>query len=200
MNYSKSILKRIGKYILFFLLFHVWYILFYPFTWINVIVCFFKTDDHGEGYWQNSSLNGDKFACQEFRAGLNLFFTTKWSYRFGLIKETMSSVFGKNQRTQRLTGLHTNPTPAKAVCGFLDFVDEKHCEKSINDNISWDERTDLGLVRCIANLNRKPNEAQYYLKIWTNKAGVNCALLLTEKEYQKISLRSIKNLEDWVND
>lgn len=138
MNKFKIIAKRIGKYLLFFLLFHVWYILFYPFTWINVIVCLFKTADHGEGYWQNSSVNGDKFACQEFRASLNLFFATKWSYRFGLIKETMSSVFGKNQRTQRLTGLHTNPAPAKAVCGFLDFVDKKHCENSIDETVSWE--------------------------------------------------------------
>lgn len=199
MNYSKTILKRLGKYFLFFFLFHIWYLLFYPLTWINVIVCLFKSKDYGEGYWENSSVNGDKFAGQEFRTGLNFFFTTKLSYKFGLIKETMSSVFGKNQRTQRLTGLHTNPALAKMVCGFLDIVDEKHCELSIDDTVSWDDKP-LGIISFIPNTDKKPTEAQYYIKIWTNKAGVNYPLFLTEKEYAKISLRTAKNLEDWVND
>jgi hypothetical protein len=48
-------------------------------------------------------------------------------YEFGKRKETISSVLGKNQRDNTLTGL------GKGVAFILDIIDKNHCYKSIDD-------------------------------------------------------------------
>jgi hypothetical protein len=50
-------------------------------------------------------------------------------YKFGNRKETISSVLGKNKRDGTLTGLGTS------LANILDFIDENHCIKSIDNNV-----------------------------------------------------------------
>jgi hypothetical protein len=58
----------------------------------------------------------------------NHFLIKDSGYKFGNRKETISSVLGKNKRDGTLTTL------GKGLCSILDFIDENHCIKSI-DNI-----------------------------------------------------------------
>lgn len=59
----------------------------------------------------------------------NLILIEKGSYEFGKRKETISSVMGKNQRDNTLTGL------GKGVAFVLDKIDPNHCYKSIDNKI-----------------------------------------------------------------
>jgi len=54
----------------------------------------------------------------------------KGGYKFGNPKETISSVLGKNNRSDTLT------KTGKALRWILDKIDENHCEDSINDELS----------------------------------------------------------------
>ena len=56
----------------------------------------------------------------------NLALKKKGGYAFGNRKETISSVLGKNQRDDTLTGL------GKALAFVLDKIDPNHCLKSID--------------------------------------------------------------------
>ena len=56
----------------------------------------------------------------------NLLLIKKESYQFGNRKETISSVLGKNQRDNKLTGL------GKLIALILDTIDKNHCAKSID--------------------------------------------------------------------
>lgn len=175
-----------------FLLFLIAWALLLPLTIINYIVVTIKSSP--SGYFLSTALNLDIFANREFRALWNSTLKKPNGYKFGHFNETISGVLGKNKRENTLSCI------GKALAFTLDTLDENHCINSIDDNISWNDRMDLGLVKEIPNINRKPMEANFYLKLWTNRFGVNIPLLLTEKEYAKISLRTAKNIEDWVND
>ena len=59
----------------------------------------------------------------------NLILKQKNGYEFGNRKETISSVLGKNQRDNTLTGL------GKSVAFVLDKIDPNHCLKSIDNKI-----------------------------------------------------------------
>lgn len=56
----------------------------------------------------------------------NLLLIKKGGYEFGKRKETISSVLGKNQRDNTLTGT------GKGVAFVLDKIDRNHCLKSID--------------------------------------------------------------------
>jgi hypothetical protein len=56
----------------------------------------------------------------------NLILIKKGGYEFGKRKETISSVLGKNQRDNTLTGI------GKSVAFVLDKIDPNHCLKSID--------------------------------------------------------------------
>jgi hypothetical protein len=49
-------------------------------------------------------------------------------YKFGDVDETISSVLGKNERMQTLTGL------GRAIVSFLHFIDPNHALNSIEEN------------------------------------------------------------------
>ena len=51
-------------------------------------------------------------------------------YKFGNRQETISSVLGKNQRSNTLT------RAGRILRFILDFIDKDHCLNSINDELS----------------------------------------------------------------
>ena len=50
-------------------------------------------------------------------------------YKFGNRKETISSVLGKNQRDNTLSGAGVT------LCNILDTIDTNHCMKSIDEMV-----------------------------------------------------------------
>ena len=52
----------------------------------------------------------------------------KNGYKFGDVDETISSVLGKNERTQTLK------SPGRAIVWFLNFIDPNHALNSIEEN------------------------------------------------------------------
>lgn len=50
-------------------------------------------------------------------------------YKFGNRKETISSVLGKNQRDNTLSGVGVT------LCNILDTIDKNHCMKSIDEMV-----------------------------------------------------------------
>ena len=51
-------------------------------------------------------------------------------YKFGNPKETISSVLGKNQRDKTLS------LAGELLRWILDLIDDNHCIKSINDEVT----------------------------------------------------------------
>ena len=72
----------------------------------------------------------DVFANVEAQELFNDTLIQKGGYKFGNRQETISSVMGKNQRTNTLT------RAGKTLRVILDFIDEDHCKNSINDDLS----------------------------------------------------------------
>jgi len=72
----------------------------------------------------------DVFANVEASELFNDALIKKGGYKFGNRQETISSVMGKNQRSNTLT--HTG----KVIRVILDFIDKDHCLNSINDDLS----------------------------------------------------------------
>lgn len=118
-----------------FLLFIVATIIWIPATLINICVVIFKNAKrHGffkilNGYFETTAVDIDRFGNHNFRTGLNTLFITKEGYKFGNFRETMSSVLGKNQRDKTLT------KAGKILVAILDWLDNDHCAKSINENV-----------------------------------------------------------------
>lgn len=95
-------------------------LLYLPLTFINFLFV------RKKGYFKDSAINIDKFANREFRTGLNkTLIKSNSPFRFGDIRETISSVLGKNKQFYYLTRF------GKVICVILDALDENHCEKSI---------------------------------------------------------------------
>ena len=59
---------------------------------------------------------------------MNRLLITENGYKFGNRKETISSALGKNKRDNNLT------ESGKFIANILDFIDDNHCLKSI-DNV-----------------------------------------------------------------
>lgn len=102
------------------ILFIIAYVLFLPITIFNSL------NVRSKGYFKETAINLDRFGNREFRFSLNKYLIINDSANlFGDIRETISSVLGKNQRGQTLTKL------GKVICKILDFLDKDHCKKSI---------------------------------------------------------------------
>ena len=102
------------------ILFFIAYLLFLPISFINFLFVRKKS------YFKDSAVNIDRFANREFRTGLNkTLIKSNSPFKFGDIRETISSVLGKNKRFGYLTKF------GKIICIILDTLDNNHCEKSI---------------------------------------------------------------------
>lgn len=60
----------------------------------------------------------------------NAIFIVDGGYKFGNPKETISSVLGKNQRDKTLS------LAGNLLRWILDLIDDNHCIKSINDEVT----------------------------------------------------------------
>ena len=107
------------------LLFILAYLLFLPLSLLNWLLLVFK--GKAKGYFRSSAISIDCFAGREFRTLFNAVLIRKQGYRFGDIRETVSSVLGKNKRDNTLSGA------GKALAWLLDQLDKNHCENSILD-------------------------------------------------------------------
>lgn len=104
------------------ILFIIAYVLFLP------LVIFNALNVRSKGYFKNTAINLDRFGNREFRFSLNKYLIIEESAnRFGDIRETISSVLGKNQRAGTLTYFGV------FICAILDFLDKDHCKKSIRN-------------------------------------------------------------------
>ena len=81
------------------------------------------------GYFREEAVAIDRFGNQNYRSLLNRCLVKENGYQHGNIKETISSVLGKNQRDNMLTKF------GKMVTKILDTIDENHCKNSINENV-----------------------------------------------------------------
>ena len=103
-------------------LFIIAYILFLPLTIFNAL------NVRKKGYFKDTAINLDRFGNREFRFSLNKYLIIEGSInKFGDIRETISSVLGKNQRDNTLTKLGI------VICCILDALDKEHCKKSIEN-------------------------------------------------------------------
>ena len=107
------------------ILFLTAYLLLLPLTFINYAVVAHKSSS--KGYFRSTAVNLDRFGNREFRALFNKVLIKENGYRFGDIRETISSVLGKNQRDDTLSKW------GKVLVWILDKLDKNHCEKSIED-------------------------------------------------------------------
>jgi len=102
-------------------LFIIAYLLFLPITIFNAL------NVKKKGYFKDTAINIDRFGNREFRFSLNKYLIKEKSpHRFGDIKETISSVLGKNQISNNLTNF------GKSIAWILDKIEKNHCIKSIN--------------------------------------------------------------------
>ena len=106
-------------------LFLIAYLLLLPLTFINYAVVAHKSSS--KGYFRSTAVNIDRFGNREFRALFNKMLIKENGYKFGDIRETISSVLGKNQRDDTLSKW------GKVLVWILDLIDKNHCEKSIED-------------------------------------------------------------------
>ena len=118
-------MKNIGKFIGGLFLFLLAWILFLPLSLLNFLVVALKFKDLG--YFKSSAVNLDRFGNSEFRTLFNLTLKKKGGYEFGNFEETISSVFGKNQRDNTLS------FAGKVRVFILDTMDKNHCKKSIKE-------------------------------------------------------------------
>lgn len=107
------------------ILFLTAYLLLLPLTFINYAVVAHKSSS--KGYFRSTAVNLDRFGNREFRALFNKVLIKEKGYKFGDIRETISSVLGKNQRDDTLSKW------GKVLVWILDKLDKNHCEKSIED-------------------------------------------------------------------
>ena len=80
-------------------------------------------------YFRNEALAIDRFGNSQYRSLFNTWFVKEKGYKHGNINETISSVFGKNQRDETLTKF------GMLITKILDRMDENHCKKSINEKV-----------------------------------------------------------------
>lgn len=83
--------------------------------------------ENKKGYFRSSAITIDKLANREFRMLWNIKLRTESGYKFGAENETISSVLGKNQRDNTLSG------GGKFLVKILDLLEKDHCLKSIEN-------------------------------------------------------------------
>ena len=114
------------------LLFLVAWFLILPLTVWNLRVVNRKYGNT-KGYFRSTALSIDIWAKTEFRAlWKEYLFQDDWEYLINYDwqkPETLSSMLGKCQRDRK------EKPKGKLLIKILDFLDENHCENSINNNI-----------------------------------------------------------------
>lgn len=114
------------------ILFLVAWILVLPVTLLNL---YSVKKEYGttKGYFKSTAISIDIWAKTEFRAlWKEYLFQDDWEYlnNYDWQKpETLSSMLGKCQRAGK------EKPKGKLLIKILDFLDENHCENSINNNI-----------------------------------------------------------------
>lgn len=92
---------------------------------------FFNSDKRMIKTWACKTARSiDVFANVEAQELFNDILIKTGGYKFGNRQETISSVLGKNQRSNTLT------KAGKILRFILDVIDKDHCKNSINDNLS----------------------------------------------------------------
>lgn len=115
------------------LLYFVATLLYIPLSIINILIVLYKNvRKHGffrviNKYLFNEAIRIDIFANESFETLWNTTLRIKGGYKFGKRGETISSALGKNKLKGTLSWL------GELVADILDFLDENHCIKSIND-------------------------------------------------------------------
>lgn len=107
-----------------FILYIIASLLWLPLTILNWIMVAYKYGLSND-YFLQTAIDIDKFGNRNFRTLLNNVLIKKEGYQFGDVRETISSVLGKNQRDDTLTKI------GKLICWILDSLDKKHCKNSI---------------------------------------------------------------------
>ena len=108
-----------------FLLYIIASILWQPLTLINWLAVAYKYGFSND-YFLETAIDIDKFGNRNFRTLLNLSLQ-KNGYKFGDVRETISSALGKNKVLGTLT------IAGLILCKILDFLDKNHCIKSIKE-------------------------------------------------------------------
>lgn len=103
-----------------FILFTIAIVLIFLLTIVN-----YWYVENKKGYFLSTARNLDVFANREFRTLWNKTLIIESGYKFGNIKETISSVLGKNTQNNTLS------KPGKVLVLLLT---EKHCINAINLN------------------------------------------------------------------
>jgi len=75
-----------------------------------------------DGYLEHLAIDIDRFGNSAFKSLWNAWFITKEGYKFGVIQETMSSVFGKNKALKTLT------KSGKFIAWVLNAIEKNHVE------------------------------------------------------------------------
>ena len=103
--------------------------LFIPLTIINLALVIQKhrTWKSVDTYFYYNALDFDHFANHNFKTVFNKFLVKKGCHQFGDFRETVSSVLGKNQKTNTLT------KSGRWLANTLDYFDPDHCQNSINN-------------------------------------------------------------------
>lgn len=108
------------------ILFLIAFILLIPTILVSFVYVWIKYKTP-KGYFLSLAIDIDIFGNRAFRSLWNSWFIKSNGYQFGSWGETMSSVFGKNQRDNTLT------TSGKVIAWILDHVEKEHCKKSITE-------------------------------------------------------------------
>ena len=114
------------------ILFLVAWLLIPPLTVWNLIIVN-RNYGNVKGYFKSTAISIDIWAKTEFRAlWKEYLFQDDWEYLINYDwqkPETLSSMLGKFQRAGK------EKPKGKLLIKILDFLDENHCENSINNNI-----------------------------------------------------------------
>jgi len=81
----------------------------------------------GNGYFYKVALSIDQLGNVAMQDLFNDIFILKNGYRFGYEDETISSVLGKNERSNTLSSL------GKTITNLLNFIDPNHALNSIEE-------------------------------------------------------------------
>ena len=106
--------------------------LFLPVVVVFYIVKYLLTGNKRElkVWFFRSAREIDVFANVVGSDLFNAIFIVDKGYKFGNPKETISSVLGKNQRNKTLS------LAGDLLRWILDLIDDNHCIKSINDEVT----------------------------------------------------------------
>ncbi|MFJ1492143.1 hypothetical protein [Capnocytophaga canis] len=118
-------MKKLLNFLLEVLLWLIAFLLIFPLTVINFLLVWLSKGTP-RGYFLSTATSLDQWGNREFRTLWNsTLVKTNSKHHFGDVRETISSVLGKNQRDQTLS------KTGKMLALLLDFLDKNHCQKSI---------------------------------------------------------------------